>query len=249
MTTVPPAVAADRVTVRYGEVQALTEVSLTVGPGRICGLIGANGSGKSSFFGALTGLVPLSSGTVALHGQPPSRARSQGLVAYVPQAERVDWSFPVRVRDMVMMGRYAHMGITRRPRTGDHAAVDNGLDRLGLRELAHRQIGELSGGQRKRAFVARAIAQGAAVLLLDEPFAGVDARSQHTLTMVLRDLAATGHTVVVSTHDLGNLTTLCDEVALLHQCLLAHGPPQTVLTSEHLAGIFTVPTAPLGAQP
>lgn len=248
MTTPPPAVAAEAVTVHYGQIQALSQVSLTVAPGRVCGLLGANGSGKSTLFGALTGLVSISSGRVELHGLAPDRARRRGLLAYVPQAEQVDWTFPVRVHDVVMMGRYAHMGIIRRPRAADRAAVTEALGRVGLDHLAHRQIGALSGGQRKRAFVARAVAQKARVLLLDEPFAGVDGSSQHTLTAVLTELAAAGHTIVVSTHDLDNAAQLCDEVALLQQRVLAHGPPRSVLTPERLASAFgraeTLPEVP-----
>ncbi len=166
------------VTVRYRDVLALDDVSLTVAPGRVTALIGMNGSGKSTLFKSITGLVRPDAGTVLLAGGSPAAARRRGLVGYVPQSEDVDWTFPVSVRDVVMMGRYGRLGITRRPRAADRAAVDEALERVELTDLADRQIGALSGGQRKRAFVARGIAQDAGILLLDEPFAGIQARAR-----------------------------------------------------------------------
>src|SRR5690606_2380081 len=138
-----------------------------------CALVGMNGSGKSTLFKAIIGLVRPVRGEVLMHGRPPSRARAEGLLGYVPQSEEVDWRFPVSVRDVVMMGRYGRLGMTRRPGAADRAAVEEALERVDLVDLADRQIGRLSGGQRKRAFVARGLAQGARVVLLDEPFAGV----------------------------------------------------------------------------
>ena len=159
-------------------------------------------------------------------------------MGYVPQADAVDWAFPVRVQDVVLMGRYGRMGARRVPRPADRAAVAAALDRVGLAELAGRQIGALSGGQRKRAFLARAIAQDAELLLLDEPFAGVDKGTEESITALLHGLRDEGRTIVVSTHDLAGVAELCDEVVLLHQRVLAHGTPREVLAPEVLAGTF-----------
>ena len=233
-----PAVAVDAVTVRYGEVTALDGASLTLDPGCVCGLVGMNGSGKSTLFKTIMGLVKPDAGTVRIHGGSPAAARRRGSVAYVPQAEEVDWSFPVSVRDVVMMGRYGHMGFTRRPKQADHDAVDRALERVELTEYADRQIGRLSGGQKKRAFVARGIAQEASVLLLDEPFAGVDKRSEATITAQLRALADDGRSILISTHDLQALPELADQAVLLMRRVLVHGHPSEVLRPEHLARAF-----------
>lgn len=229
-----PAIRVDDVTVRYGDVLAIEHTNLTLQAGRVCGLIGMNGAGKSTLFKAIMGLVTPSQGTVRLHGRSPARARTRHLVGYVPQNEAIDWEFPVSVRDVVMMGRYGHMGTLRRAKPSDHEAVDEALARVGLTELENRQIGRLSGGQRKRAFVARGIAQEASVLLLDEPFAGVDKRSEQTMTALFRELAAEGATVVVSTHDLSTLPNLADEAVLMRGTVLMHATPDEVLRPENL---------------
>ncbi len=234
----PPALEVRGLTVRYGEVSALEDVSLTLMTGRVCGLVGMNGSGKSTLFKTVMGTVRPRSGTVVVAGGSPAAARRRGLVGYVPQSEDVDWTFPLSVREVVETGRYGHLGPTRRLRSADHAAVAVALDRVGLADLAHRQVGRLSGGQRKRAFLARAVAQGAATLLLDEPFAGVDRTSEATITELLRALAAEGASVLVSTHDLQALPDLADEAVLLMRRVLLHGPSAEVLRPENLALAF-----------
>ncbi len=234
----PPALEVRGLTVRYGEVSALEDVSLTLGTGRVCGLVGMNGSGKSTLFKTVMGTVRPRSGTVVVAGGSPAAARRKGLVGYVPQSEDVDWTFPLSVREVVETGRYGHLGPTRRLRAADHAAVAEALDRVGLADLAQRQVGRLSGGQRKRAFLARAVAQGAATLLLDEPFAGVDRTSEATITELLRTLAAEGASVLVSTHDLQALPDLADEAVLLMRRVLLHGPSAEVLRPENLALAF-----------
>ncbi|WP_210495289.1 metal ABC transporter ATP-binding protein [Patulibacter sp. SYSU D01012] len=234
----PPAVAVDGLVVRYGAAPALDGVDLRLRPGRVHGLIGMNGSGKSTLFKAIMGLVRPGAGRVALFGAPPADARRSGRVAYAPQSEAVDWGFPVTVREVVAMGRYGRLGPRRRLRPEDRAAVDAALERVELTALADRQIGALSGGQRKRAFVARGLAQGAELLLLDEPFAGVDKRSEATITALLRALAAEGRTVLVSTHDLVAVPALCDEVALLNRRIVAQGPPDETLRPEPLGAAF-----------
>jgi len=238
VTQPAPAIALADVTVRYGDILALDSVSLAIAPGRVCGLIGMNGSGKSTLLKTAVGLIRPDTGTVRIDGAEPREARRAGILGYVPQSEDVDWSFPVSVRDVVMMGRYGHLGITRRPRTADRAAVDEALARVELTELADRQIGALSGGQRKRAFVARCIAQQAGILLLDEPFAGVDKRSEATIVRLLRELAAAGRTILVSTHDLHALPELADEAVLLDRRVLHHGSVAEALQPERLAQAF-----------
>lgn len=239
------AIDVQGVTVRYGDVVALEGASVAVAAGRVTGLVGMNGSGKSTLFKAIMGMVRPDAGTVLIDGADARAARSGGIVGYVPQSEDVDWTFPVSVRDVVMMGRYGLQGITRRPRAVDRAAVDEALTRVELTEFAHRQIGQLSGGQKKRVFVARGIAQGARVLLLDEPFAGVDKRSEATMAALLRELAAEGRTILVSTHDLHALPQLADETVLLQRRVLFHGSVAEALTPEKLALTFGLD--PLGA--
>ncbi|QZS56269.1 metal ABC transporter ATP-binding protein [Rhodococcus opacus] len=236
--TTQPAVEVQDVTVHYGDVLALDQVSLALHPGRVCGLVGMNGSGKSTLFKTIMGTVKPDSGTVCINGTAPAAARKTGVLGYVPQSEDVDWTFPLSVRDVVMTGRYGHMGLTRRPGRADREAVDHALERVELTELADRQIGQLSGGQKKRTFVARGIAQGATIILLDEPFAGVDKRSEATITALLRELAAAGAAILVSTHDLHALPTLADEAILLMRTVLMHGDPTVVLQPENLAAAF-----------
>ncbi len=233
-----PAIAVEHLTVRYGDVLAVDDASIEIGAGRVCGLVGMNGSGKSTLFKAIMGMVRPDEGRIAIDGGPAKAARKAGAIGYVPQSEDVDWSFPLSVRDVVMMGRYGFQGPTRRARRADHEAVDHALERVELADLAGRQIGALSGGQRKRAFVARGIAQGARILLLDEPFAGVDKRTEATVTDLLRELADGGATVLVSTHDLHALADLADEAILFLRRVLVHGAPEVVLQPEHLVRAF-----------
>ncbi|MFC8047523.1 metal ABC transporter ATP-binding protein [Nocardia sp. NPDC057353] len=243
-----PAIEVSDVTVHYGEVLALDGASLELDRGRVCALIGMNGSGKSTLFKAIMGMVTPDAGTVRIAGGTPAAARKAGLVGYVPQSEEIDWAFPITVREVVMTGRYGRLGFTRRPRAADRAAVDAALERVELTDLAHRQIGQLSGGQRKRAFVARGIAQGASVLLLDEPFAGVDKRSEATITALLRGLAADGAAVLISTHDLHALPTLADEAVLLMRKVLAHGDIDEVIRPENLVRAFGLDPMADGAR-
>ena len=217
---------------------ALDQASLTVRAGSITGLVGVNGAGKSTVFKALMGIVEPEGGRLSILGQPPQVARRAGLVGYVPQAEEIDDTFPLTVRDVVSMGRYGRLGTTRRLGRTDRDAVDAALAQVQLTELADRQIGRLSGGQRRRVFVARSLCQEAQVLLLDEPFAGVDRRSEALVVGVLRDLVARGGAVLVSTHDLVALPALADHVVLVHHTVLAAGPPGDVLTAENLARAF-----------
>ncbi len=233
-----PIVSVAGLSVRYGSVPALKDVSIDLLPGRIVGVIGMNGSGKSSLFRAIMGSVKVAEGSVRLFGGDPAQARRDNLVSYVPQSEVVDWDFPISVAEVVMTGRYGRMGLTRRARQADRDAVARALERVGLADLAQRQIGELSGGQRKRVFVARAIAQEASLLLLDEPFAGVDKASEHTIIELLQTLAAEGKGVLISTHDLAGVPELCHEVILLKNRVLFHGSAAEALSAERLGLAF-----------
>nr|WP_257617999.1 metal ABC transporter ATP-binding protein [Rothia nasimurium] len=217
--------------------RALNRAALTVESGQICGLVGMNGSGKSTLFKAVMGVVP-ARGRVLLAGQSPRAARKQGLVSYVPQKEEIDFSFPVSVYDLVAQGRYGRLGLTRRLGAADRAAVSEALERVGLTDLAHRQIGNLSGGQRKRAFVARGLAQEARLLLLDEPFAGVDKKSEAMLVNLFKELRADGAGILISTHDLANLAELADTAVLLRNRVLLAGEPATVLAPENIVRAF-----------
>ncbi|MGC3022271.1 MULTISPECIES: metal ABC transporter ATP-binding protein [unclassified Brevibacterium] len=247
--TETPAISVDGVTVHYGDTLALDRASLSLGHGRICGLIGMNGSGKSTLFKTIMGMIDPESGRVRIDGGPTRQARRAGVLGYVPQSEDVDWDFPLSVRDVVMMGRYGRMGPLRLSRRADREAVDHALERVELTEYADRQIGQLSGGQKKRAFVARGLAQEATILLLDEPFAGVDKRSEATITRLLKELAEAGATVLVSTHDLHALPGLADEAVLLMRRVLLHSSPAEVLRPENLARAFGLDITPTEATP
>lgn len=232
------AVVVRRLSAGYPGVNALESVNLQLAGGRITALLGANGSGKSTLFAAMLGLLPPRTGSVRLFGQTPARARRRNAVSFVPQHEQIDTTFPITVEQVVMMGRYTHMGFIRRARSADRDAVEEALERTGLSEYRRRSIGELSGGQRKRTFLARAIAQQAPLMLLDEPFAGVDRVSERLITELLHQLAAAGTTMLISTHHLEGVHQLADEVILLHRRVLAAGAPEDVLTDEQLARAF-----------
>lgn len=232
-------IQAEGVTVTYRNgVTALNDASFEVPAGTITALVGVNGSGKSTLFKAIMGFVPLARGRIRLMGLPVRQALRQNLVAYVPQSEEVDWSFPVLVEDVVMMGRYGHMGLLRRPSGVDRARVDQALSRVGLGDLRHRQIGELSGGQKKRVFLARALAQESRIILLDEPFTGVDVTTEEQIVALLRALRDEGHVILVSTHNLGSVPDFCDRTILVKGTVLAHGTTETIFTRENLERAF-----------
>ena len=225
------------VTYRNG-MTALREASFRVGAGTITALVGVNGAGKSTLFKAIMGFVPAARGAITLMGMPVREALARNIVAYVPQAEEVDWSFPVLVEDVVMMGRYGHMGFLRRARAVDRAAVDSALQRVGMAEFRHRQIGELSGGQRKRVFLARALAQEGRVILLDEPFTGVDVKTEDQIVRLLREMRDEGRVMLVATHNLGSVPEFCDQTVLVKGTVLAYGPTETVFTRANLERAF-----------
>lgn len=235
----PLSIEVNNVTVSYPNgLVALRDASFVLRGGTICALVGVNGSGKSTLFKAIMGIVAPAAGTVRLAGLPVRAALKRNLVAYVPQAEEVDWSFPVSVWDVVMMGRYGHMNFMRMPRAEDRRIAEESLARVGMLEFRERQIGELSGGQRKRVFLARALAQQGKVILLDEPFTGVDVNTETAIITLLRELRSEGQIMLVSTHNLGSVPEFCDHVVLINRTVLGFGPTSDVFTEENLLRTF-----------
>jgi manganese/iron transport system ATP-binding protein len=235
----PASIEVAGVTVSYRNgVTAVEDASFRLGASTICALVGVNGSGKSTLFKTLMGFLAPRSGEVRIAGMPVAAALKQGLVAYVPQSEEVDWTFPVLVEDVVMMGRYGRMGLLRIPKPEDKAAVADALARVGMQDFRERQIGELSGGQRKRVFLARALAQGASIILLDEPFTGVDVKTEAAIVGLMRELRAEGRLMFVSTHNLGSVPDFCDQVVIFNRTVLAYGPTATTFTEANLAKAF-----------
>ncbi|WP_324753840.1 manganese/iron ABC transporter ATP-binding protein [Roseovarius sp. Pro17] len=232
-------IMAKDVTVTYRNgLTALRNATFEIPRGTITGLVGVNGAGKSTLFKAIMGFVPAASGEIRLLGKSVKEALAANLVAYVPQSEEVDWAFPVLVEDVVMMGRYGHMGFLRRPRAADHEAVSEALARVGMSDYRKRQIGELSGGQRKRVFLARSLAQDGQVILLDEPFTGVDVKTEEQIVALLRELRDEGRVMLVSTHNLGSVPEFCDRTVLVKGTVLAFGPTDEVFTRENLEEAF-----------
>ena len=228
----------ENVTVTYHGVVALHKASLQLNAGSICGLVGMNGAGKSTLFKAIMGFVKPVSGRILINGLPIRKVQKQNLVAYVPQSEEVDWDFPVSVYDVVMMGRYGYMNLLRIPNAADKNAVRDSLERVEMWEMRDRQIGELSGGQKKRTFFARALAQQGKVLLLDEPFAGVDIKTEKMLITLLIAMREADYTILISTHDLSSITTFCNQVVLINRTILAYGETSEVFTEENLSRTF-----------
>ncbi|WP_127520445.1 manganese/iron ABC transporter ATP-binding protein [Mesorhizobium sp. Z1-4] len=231
------AVSDATVTYRNGNT-ALIDASFAIPEGSIAALVGVNGSGKSTLFKAIMGFVPLARGSVSIFGQPAAQALKRNIVAYVPQAEEVDWNFPVLVEDVVMMGRYGHMNALRIPRARDRALVDEALARVGMSDYRKRQIGELSGGQKKRVFLARALAQEGRVILLDEPFTGVDVKTEEAIITLLKTLRDEGRVMLVSTHNLGSVPRFCDRAILINRTVLTAGPTEDVFTQANLRKAF-----------
>ncbi len=231
-------IQVENLTVTYNGKVALHGANLNLKSGAIAGLVGMNGSGKSTLFKAIMGFVTPSSGRVLINDLPMRLAQKQGLVAYIPQAEEVDWNFPVSVADVVMMGRYGYMNFLRIPSKSDRQVVRDSLEKGQMWNFRDRQIGELSGGQKKRTFLARALAQQGKVMLLDEPFTGVDVKTEKAIIELLLELKAQGHTILISTHDLNSISTFCDQVVFINQTILAYGATQDIFTQENLARTF-----------
>ncbi|MDR5615894.1 manganese/iron ABC transporter ATP-binding protein [Arsenophonus sp.] len=234
-----PNLVVDNATVTYNNGHtAIYDASFNITGGSICALVGVNGSGKSTLFKTIMGLVTPTKGRVTLNNAAIKTALKQNIIAYVPQTEEVDWNFPVLVSDVVMMGRYGKMGILRIPSQQDKQIVAEALARVDLTGLEQRQIGELSGGQKKRVFLARALAQEGKVLLLDEPFTGVDVKTENAIIELLRSLRSNGYLILVSTHNLGSVPEFCDQVILVSRTILASGPIETTFTQKNLQLAF-----------
>lgn len=225
------------VTYRNGHT-ALRDTSFEIPRGTITALVGVNGSGKSTLFKTIMGFLKAAKGSVEILGRPVAEAMKTNLVAYVPQAEEVDWSFPVLVEDVVMMGRYGRMNFMRIAKQADKDAVSLALERVGMAEFRQRQIGELSGGQKKRVFLARALAQDSQVILLDEPFTGVDVKTEDSIIDLLRELRDEGRVILVSTHNLGSVPEFCDRTVLIKDTVLAYGLTSEIFTRDNLQMTF-----------
>ncbi|HEY9859418.1 MAG TPA: metal ABC transporter ATP-binding protein [Candidatus Obscuribacterales bacterium] len=218
--------------VQYRAVQALRDINLTIKPGRVVGIIGPNGAGKSTLLQAMLGLVPASHGTVLLGNQP--LADQLARVAYVPQRSQIDWTYPATVWDVVIMGRVRKTGWFRRFSTTSRHLAAAALDRVGMSTYRHRPIGQLSGGQQQRVFLARSLAQEADIYCFDEPFVGIDQKTQDVIFQIFHELAQAGKVVVVINHDLGESITHFDDLILLNTELIASGPREQVLSTENL---------------
>jgi len=222
--------------VRYKKLEALSDISFSCSCGQSIGLIGPNGAGKSSLLKAIAGLIKPSGGSIVWRGAPLAKASRE--IAYVPQRSEVDWSFPLTVEGLVAMGRYPSVGAWRSYTRHDHEIIAKAISALQLQDLAKRQIGALSGGQQQRAFLARAIAQEAHVILLDEPFTGLDVQASAVLSGLLQEFVAEGRLIITSHHDLHSARELFGSVLLIKKNLQAMGAPEQVLTARNLELLF-----------
>ena len=229
-----PGISMEDVTVVRGGHTALTGVTFSVGPGTLMGVLGPNGAGKSTLFEAIVGLLPLSKGTVKLHGS----ANENGGVAYVPQRDKINWQFPATVQDVVTMGRGWNVGWFRQPGRQDREMVRDCLDRVDLWDKRKSLVTELSGGQRQRVFIARALAQEASIILLDEAFSGVDVGAQEGIIGVLQTLRDEGRVVLLATHDLTNMAQRFDQILCINHHVCAQGPPDVAFTPEVLEELY-----------
>ncbi|MGD9818403.1 MAG: metal ABC transporter ATP-binding protein [Desulfomonilaceae bacterium] len=235
-TTKVPAIEVENLTVSFGPRPALLNVSVTIEQGLLVGIIGPNGAGKSTLVKSILGFVKPDLGVVRLLGKPVEDAK--GRLAYVPQRGSVDWDYPITVYEVAMMGRYPNIPWWRDPGREDREIVERALDMVRMSDFKDRQIGRLSGGQQQRVFMARALAQGSDILLLDEPFAGVDAATERAILDVLERAKQTGRTLVVVHHDLATAAEYFDRLMLIKQRLYAYGTPQQVLNQELLSEVY-----------
>ncbi len=232
-TTFKPGISVEDVSVVRGGHKALTEVTFEVGPGTLMGVLGPNGAGKSTLLDAIAGVLPITQGTVTLQGV----SNQKGALAYVPQRDSINWVFPATVQDVVTMG-CCNVGLFRRPGKRDREMVRVCLGRVGLWEQRSKLMTELSGGQRQRVFIARALAQEASIILLDEAFSGVDVGAQEEIVQVLQTLRDEGRVVLLATHDLTNLAERFDQVLCINHHVCACGPPEEAFTNEVLEELY-----------
>ncbi len=229
-------IEVDHLTVSYHARPALLDVSINIESDQLVGVIGPNGAGKSTFIKAILGFVKPDVGVVKINGKSAQKAK--GEVAYVPQRGAVDWDFPITVEEVALMGRYQQIPWYTSPASRDREAALEALEMVRMEDFAKRQIGELSGGQQQRVFLARALAQGSDILLLDEPFAGVDAATERAILEVLERAKQAGKTLVVVHHDLSTAAEYFDKLILIKQRLYAYGPPRLVLREDLLSKVY-----------
>lgn len=231
-----PVLEIHDLTVSYDKKPVLWGVDFSLPKGQITGIIGPNGSGKSTLLKSIMGLIPVSSGYIKLFDQEIDKVRQR--VSYVPQKESVDWDFPATVFDVVLMGRYGHLGLFKRPRKADREIAWTALEKVGMQNFAKRQISQLSGGQQQRVFLARAIAQDADIYFMDEPFAGVDAATEAAIIELLRNMVSNGKTLVVVHHDLQSVAEYFQWIVLLNLRLVASGPVSKVFNTQNLTDTY-----------
>ena len=235
MTDAPPLEIHD-LTVAYHKKPVLWGIDLVVPRGKLVGIVGPNGAGKSTLIKAAMGLMPMSSGWVKVFGEPVKKNLTR--IGYVPQRESVDWDFPVSVMDVVLMGRYGHLGLLRRPSKQDRDIARESLDKVKMLPYANRQISNLSGGQQQRVFLARALAQESDLYFMDEPFAGVDAATEAAIVELLHELKARGKTLMIVHHDLPTARSYFDMLLLLNMRVVAFGPTNEVFTHDLLQSTY-----------
>lgn len=226
-------IVIESLSVNYGNKRVLSNIYLTIESGNIYGLIGPNGAGKSTLFKSILELIDYHSGSIRVFGQPIDAVRTR--LAYVPQRDEIDWSFPANVEDVVLMGRYPFKKFYQTLSKKDHEIARKAMEDLDILHLKDRQIGQLSGGQQQRVFLARALAQRADIILLDEPFVGVDLTTEEKIISILKRLAAEGKTLMVVHHDLSTVTDYFSQVILLNQRLIGYGPTEKVFTQEMIS--------------
>jgi manganese/iron transport system ATP-binding protein len=230
------AIAVDHLSANYRDVQALRNINLSVKPGKLVGIFGPNGAGKSTLVKAMLGLMPIVTGMVTFGDGPLAQQLER--VAYVPQRSQIDWTFPATVWDVVIMGRVKKTGWFNRFSPTSRHVAEAALERVGMAEFRNRRIGALSGGQQQRVFLARALAQEADVYFFDEPFVGVDQKTETVLFRIFRELAAEGKIVMVVNHDLGESITNFDQLILLNKELIASGPREWVLNRDNITRAY-----------
>ena len=218
--------------------EALHDASCQIPDGSITALLGVNGSGKTTLFRSIMGVLKINSGKITIDSQTPDIAIKNNLISYVPQYDDIDWDFPILVKDVVMMGRYSYMNFMRKPNPVDYKIVEESLKKVGMDDLNNRQIGELSGGQKKRVFIARALAQESKILLLDEPFTGVDSKTQETILELIKQERDKNKIILISTHDLNIVPEICDRTILINKTVQVEGLTQDVFTTENLVNTF-----------
>ncbi len=229
-------IAVEGLSVSYDKKRVLTNVYLQIQEGKVIGVLGPNGAGKSTLFKAILGIIEPNSGVVKIFGKDVSDNRRR--MAYVPQKDEVDWTFPATVKDVVLMGRYPAKTIWQRMDANDHKKADEAMEELSILDLSSRQIGALSGGQQQRVFLARALCQEADILLLDEPFVGVDITTEEHIIRVLRKLSLQGKTLLVVHHDLATVRGYFDQVILINQRIVAYGDTETTFVTDNIAKTY-----------